>query len=125
MIAGYVGANILAQRNTEVMHERTVALQDANRVIEMMRNDDVNATTCLPSNTACLFPETVTSRYHGTLSGISGLTLADEAIAVTYTGATTGTHIILNPTVTVTWTSYTGQKGTAATEAVQIYLGAR
>jgi len=38
VIVGYVGANVMAQRNTEEMHERTIAIQDANRVIEQMRD---------------------------------------------------------------------------------------
>ncbi|MBU9888794.1 MAG: prepilin-type N-terminal cleavage/methylation domain-containing protein, partial [Candidatus Omnitrophica bacterium] len=39
VLAGYIGANIQAQRNNDDLHERTIALQDANRVIEPMRND--------------------------------------------------------------------------------------
>ncbi|MFH1208122.1 MAG: hypothetical protein V1673_01010 [Candidatus Omnitrophota bacterium] len=107
------------------MNERTVALQDANHVIEEMRSDAKNATTCPPGNTACTFPSNVTSRYNGTVSGISNLT--DEVITVAHTVVTTGTvngvtYDLLKSTVTVTWTSYTGRP---FTETVETYLTQR
>ncbi len=125
MIAAFVGANGAAQRNAEEMNERTVAIQDANHVIEEMRNDAKNATTCPPGNTACTFPSNVTSRYNGTVSGISNL--ADEAITVAHTVVATGTsnaitYDLLKSTVTVSWTSYTGRP---FTETVETYLTQR
>lgn len=124
MIGAFVGANARAQRTAEEMNERTVALQDANHVIEEMRTNAKNATTCL-NGTACTFPSTVTSRYNGTVSGINNL--INEAITATYTTVATATvdthtYVVLKYTVTVTWTSYTGRP---FTETVVTYISQR
>ena len=110
IIAGYVGTNIKVQQNAEEMHERTVAIQDANRVIEQMRNT-ANITP---------FPKSVTDAYPPTapVPGINNL--AGEVITVTYAGSTTDNPLVA--TITVTWTSYAGR---THTEAVQTYITRR
>lgn len=110
VIGGYVGANIMAQRNTEEMHERTVAIQDANRVIEQMR--DVSKTGTFPANVVAAYP------HNGQVAGISNL--PDEVLTVTYTGAVTDNPLIA--TITVTWTSYPVR---ICTETVQTYITQR
>lgn len=108
-IGGYVAANILAQRNAEDMFERTVALQDANRVIEQLRS----------TSRSGAFPENVIARYphNNSINGINHL--ANEQITVTYASTTANPLAV---TVTVTWFSYTGRTNS---EAVQTYITQR
>jgi len=110
VVGGYIGANVRAQRNTEEMHERTVAIQDANRVIEQMR--DVSKTGTFPANVVAVYP------HNSQVTGISNLT--DEVITVTYTGAVTDNPLIA--TITVTWLSYPVR---TCSETVQTYITQR
>jgi len=95
-IVGYVGANIMAQRNAEEMHERTIAIQDANRIIEQMRTASKTAT--FPANVVTAFPSPDPS---GKISQFSNLT--NENISVSYANATANPLDVL---VTISWTSY-------------------
>jgi prepilin-type N-terminal cleavage/methylation domain-containing protein len=110
MIAAFVRANCAAQRTAEEMHQRTVAIQDANRVIEQMRNTSKTGT--FPANVAAAYPQ------NSHVAGISNL--LDEVITVTYTGNTTDNPLVA--TVTVTWTSYTGRP---FTQTVGTYITQR
>ena len=109
MIAAYVGANCAAQRTGEEMHQRTVAIQDANRVIEQMR--DASKTGTFPGNVTAVYPQ------NGQVAGISNL--LNEVLTVTYVNATANPLVA---TITVTWTSYTGR---AFSEAVETYITQR
>jgi len=109
VIAGYVGANIRIQRNTEEMHERTLAIQDANRGIEQMRS--ASRTGTFPENVVALYPQ------NSQISGFDDLT--NEQVTVTYADATANP---LDATVTVTWLSYAGRQNS---EAVQTYITQR
>lgn len=115
VIVGYVGANIAAQKNSEEMHERTVAIQNANQVIEQMRT---------LSNTSPFPASVVTGDYqnNGHPTGFNDLT--NELITVTYTGATADptTENPLNVTVTVDWLSYAGRQ---CREVIQTYITQR
>lgn len=108
-IVGYVGANVIAQRNSGEMHERTVAIQDANRVIEQMR--DTSRTGTFPGNVVSLYPQA------GVVAGINNLT--NEQITVTYANTTANP---LDATITVTWLSYTRRQNT---ETVRTYITQR
>jgi type II secretory pathway pseudopilin PulG len=90
---GFIGANILAQKNNEEMHERTIAIQDANRAIEQIRN--VSRIGTFPANVVTAYP------HNGTLTGFNDLTA--ETVRVAYVSATANP---LDATVTVSWTSY-------------------
>jgi prepilin-type N-terminal cleavage/methylation domain-containing protein len=109
MIAAFVGANGAAQRTAEEMNQRTVAIQDANRVIEQMR--DSSKTGTFPANVVAAYPQ------DGDAAGISSL--LDEVITVTYADTTANPLVA---TVTVTWTTYTGRQ---YTEAVETYITQR
>ncbi|OGX11770.1 MAG: hypothetical protein A2351_06735 [Omnitrophica bacterium RIFOXYB12_FULL_50_7] len=93
VIVGFVGANIMAQKNNEEVHERTIAIQDANRAIEQMRN--VSRTGTFPANVVTTYPD------NSSLSEPDNLT--DEAIHISYASTTANP---LDVTITVTWTSY-------------------
>lgn len=109
MIAAYVGANCAAQQTGEEMHQRTVALQDANRVIEQMR--DASKTGAFPDNVIAAFPQ------NNQVAGISNL--SDEVVTVTYANATANPLVA---TVTVSWTSYNGR---SFSEEVKTYITQR
>lgn len=89
-LVGYVGANLVLQQTTSDTFERTVALQDANRVIEQMRNNASSGN----------FPGSVTAAYpnNGTVAGFNSLT--NELVTVSYTDATADP---LTVTVNVRW----------------------
>ncbi len=109
VLAGYIGANIRAQQNGEEMHERTIAIQDANRAIEQMR--DASKTGTVPGNVTALYPN------NGNVAGFDNLT--NEQVNVTYANATTNP---LDATITVTWSSYTRRQ---ISEAVETYITQR
>ncbi|MFH1799692.1 MAG: prepilin-type N-terminal cleavage/methylation domain-containing protein [Candidatus Omnitrophota bacterium] len=111
MIGSYVGANVKAQQNTEEMNERTVALQDANRVIERMRDTSNAESLSFPSGTVAVYPN------DGTIEGFNNLT--DEVVTVSYADESANP---LDVTVTVTWTSYTGREHT---ETVKTHITQR
>jgi prepilin-type N-terminal cleavage/methylation domain-containing protein len=110
VIGGYIGANVKAQQSAEAMHERTLAIQDANRVIELMRN--VSRTGTFPGNVVSAYPDGSTS------AGVAGLT--NEVITVSYNGDSSANP--LDVTITVTWSSYTQREHT---ETVQTYITQR
>lgn len=111
VIAGYVGANILAQKNTEEMNERTVAIQDANQVIERMRNVSNTENWDFPEDTVAAYP-------HG--AAVTGFNnLINESVIVSYENTNEDP---LHVTVTVTWTSYGGR---AHTETVETHITQR
>ena len=90
VLLGFMGANTSIQQASEATHQRTIALQDANRVIETIRNTAASGT----------FPGNVTAAYpnNGAVAGFSNLT--NEAITVSYVN--TGVNP-LDVTVTVSW----------------------
>lgn len=106
VIVSYVGANITAQRNSEEMHERTIAIQDANRAIEQIR-DIAKPDTTFPDNVVAQYPNNTILPKVKT----GGLTdeeifnnLTDEEVKVSYESATTANPLEIK--VTVTWSSY-------------------
>lgn len=109
VIVGYIGTNILAQRNTEEMHERTLAIQDANRVIEQMRN--ISRTGTFPGNVVTAYPN------NGTPAGFQNLD--QEAITVSYVSPTANP---LDVTITVAWRSYTQHQ---VSETIRTYITQR
>lgn len=120
VIGGYIGANIMAQRNAEEMHERTIALQDANRAIEQMR--DASRVDPYLDNVTATFPDggTLPKVASGSLTdGEVFNSLPDEEVTVSYASTTANP---LDATVTVTWLSYTGRAGS---EAVRTYITQR
>lgn len=97
VIVGYVGTNIYAQKNSEEMHERTLAIQDANWAIEEMRN--VSRTGTFPGNVIANFPD------DATIPGFSSLN--SEVVVASYENTSANP---LNVTITVTWLSYGGRQ---------------
>ncbi|HNX68217.1 MAG TPA: prepilin-type N-terminal cleavage/methylation domain-containing protein [Candidatus Omnitrophota bacterium] len=119
IIAGYVGANIMMQRNSEDMHQRTVAIQNANQAIEQMR--DVSSAKPFPASVVLAYPD------GGQLTGFTSLT--NEVVTVSYcrneTSPCPASATTTNPldvTVTVAWESYTGRQ---RTESVRTYITQR
>jgi prepilin-type N-terminal cleavage/methylation domain-containing protein len=121
VVISYVGANIMLQRNTEDMHERTIAIQDANRLIERMRSD---------SRTVTLFPEGLITDYpeNTPITELDEAThqekpvfsnLPNERAVITYD---IPNENLLDTIVTITWTSYTGR---TYSEAVRTYITQR
>ena len=108
---GYIGANILAQQNSEAMNERTLAIQDANRAIEQMRNTSRTTTQAFPANVVAVYPN------NGTIQGSNNLT--GEDIRITYANTTANP---LDVTITVTWQSYARR---ASTATVRTYMTQR
>ncbi|MBU9889044.1 MAG: type II secretion system GspH family protein, partial [Candidatus Omnitrophica bacterium] len=109
VLAGYIGANIQAQRNNEDLHERTLALQDANRVIEQMRN--ASRTGDFPHNVVTAFPENAPVEGYESLQ--------NETVTVAYANSSANP---LTATITVTWTSYTGRD---SAEQMTVYITQR
>ena len=100
-IGSYVGTNMLIQRNAEVQFERSIAVQDANRVIERMQNAAISG--IFPGNVVAAFPN------GGFVLGFTNLT--SEVVNVHYTSTTSDP---LDATVTVNWQSHTGRGSTLA-----------
>ena len=109
LIVGFVGANTMAQKNNEEMHERTTAIQDANRAIEQIRN--VSRTGAFPSSVVTAYPD------NGALTGFNNL--SDEAITVSYVSTTANP---LDVTVRVTWVSYPHRN---SEEVIRTYITQR
>jgi Tfp pilus assembly protein PilV len=108
VIVSFVAANIQAQKNTEEMNERTVAIQNANQVIEQMRT--VSNTDPFPASVVTAYPD------NSHPAGFNDL--ADELITITYTGTTASptTENPLQATVTVSWTSYSGRESSVSVQ---------
>ena len=109
VIAGYIGTNIAVQQNTEEMHERTLAIQDANRAIEQMRN----------ASRVGDFPENVTTEFPQNTAVAGFTSLANEQVMVSYANPNANPLVV---TVTVTWFSYTRRQDT---ETVETYITQR
>lgn len=109
VIVGFIGANVLAQRNNEDMHERTTAVQDANRAIEQMRN--ISRTGTFPANVVAVYPN------NSTLTGFDSL--PNEEVTASYANATANP---LDVTITVTWLSYSQR---ASEEVIRTYITQR
>lgn len=105
MLLGVMAANSAVQKASEAGHQRVNALQDANQVIERMRN--TAQTGSFPSNVVAIYPN------NGTVSGFSSLT--SETVTVSYADRN-GDGIATNDdpldvTVTVAW-SENGERTT-------------
>lgn len=102
VIAGYIGANVTIQRNAEETFERSLAIQDANQVIERIRDVVANASTNFQTTVLASYPNG---------SPVEGFTnLTDEVVTVSYVDTAANP---LDTTVTVTWTSHTRRTMTA------------
>ena len=89
-LLGFMGANTAVQQSSAAAFERAVAVQDANQVIERMRNTAAAGT--FPANVTGLFPN------GGAVNGFN--TLTSELIIVTYVNPAANP---LDATVTVRW----------------------
>lgn len=89
-LVGYVGANTSVAQSGEVLFERSVALQDANRVAEQMRL--TAQTGNFPVNVTAAFPQ------NGLVGGFNNLT--GEQITVTYADTAADP---LDATILVSW----------------------
>ncbi len=103
-IAGYVGSNIATQRQSAELHERAIAVQEAQRVIEQIR--DKARTNNFPGDVLSAFPD------GGTVVGMNAL--PNEQVRVDYVNSTATP---LDTTVTVTWQSHTSRQQTATLRA--------
>jgi prepilin-type N-terminal cleavage/methylation domain-containing protein len=122
VIVGYAGANITAQRNSEEMHERTIAIQDASRLIEQMRSDSRNAASFPDDLVTPDYPENTPITRHNEATDQEDPVfnnLPNELTTVAYDDPGGNP---LDATVTITWTSYTGR---THTEAVRTYITQR
>jgi prepilin-type N-terminal cleavage/methylation domain-containing protein len=92
-ILGFITAVTSIRQSSEGAYERTIAMQDANRVIEQMRDTSTSGT----------FPDNVTAAYpnNTAVSGFSSLT--SEQVTVSYASTTADP---LDVTVTVTWLAH-------------------
>ena len=87
---GILLTNTTSRHMTAVMNERILALQDAHRVIELLRSTSATGT----------FPANVTAVYPDGAPVVGFNSLADEAVAVAYADPAADP---LHVTVTVTW----------------------
>ena len=83
-------ANAMVSQTSEGAYQRLVAIQDANQIIERMRN--TAATGTFPGNVTAVYPN------GGTVAGFTSLT--NETVTVAYVSAVTNP---LNVTVTVNY----------------------
>lgn len=90
IVLGFLNSSTRMQSANQAAHERSVALQDANQVIELMRSAAATGT----------FPANVTGTYAngGTVAGFT--TLTNETVTVTYANAAADP---LDVTVTVAY----------------------
>lgn len=100
-LVGYIGATTNIEQTGESAFERSVAVQDANQVIEQMR--DTASSGTFPGNVLASFPN------NGNVAGFSNLTA--EQITVTYTDTTADP---LDAFVVVSWNE-NGRRATTAT----------
>jgi len=107
--AGYVGSSIATQRQSAELHERSIAVQEAQRVIEQIR--DEAGTNNFPGNVLAAFPD------GGTVAGMNAL--PNEQVRVNYADPTATP---LDTTVTVTWQSHTSRQQTAV---LRVYIAKR
>lgn len=90
VILGFIGASSSVQAASTAIFERTIAVQDAHRVIEDMRQ--TAASGSFPSNVVAVYP------HNGSVSGYSNLT--NEAVTVIYASTTANP---LDVTITVAY----------------------
>lgn len=90
VLLGFMAANANIQQASESAYQRTVALQDANRVIELMR--DAAATGIFPANVTAVYPN------GGAVAGFTNL--PGQQVVVSYVNAGANP---LDVTVTVSW----------------------
>jgi len=98
---GFMGANILMERSGETAFEQSVAIQDANQVIERMR--DASGNGQFPGNVTAAFA------HNGLVPGFANLRA--EQIRVSYVNTNADP---LDVTVTVTWQNPSGRIMTTA-----------
>lgn len=89
-LLGMLLANTAIHQSTEKSYERVVATQDANRVIELMRN----------ASAAGNFPQNVTAAFPNGTAVAGFNNLPGEAVTVTYAAPNADP---LDVTVTTTW----------------------
>lgn len=91
-LVGYIGANTAVNHRSEEAFEKTVALQDAHAVVEMIRNVTLNGQ----------FPDGVTQAFpnNGAVAGFNNL--RNEQILVMYANTAADP---LDVTVRVSWLS--------------------
>ena len=107
VILGFLGSATAMQSANKAAYERSVALQDANQVIEDMRRTAASGT----------FPGNVTAVYTGTVDGYSNI--PGEAVTVAYADAAADP---LDVTVTV---SYNENSLRATSASVRTYITQR
>ncbi len=107
VVLGFMGAATAIQLQGEAAYQRSVAIQEANRVVELMRNAAVTGT----------FPANVTGTYSGTLSGYTAL--PSESISVSYANASANP---LDATITV---SYLENGRRTTTASLRTYITQR
>ena len=109
LVAGFLGSATTLQFANEAAYQRSIALEDASRVIEQIRSTAASGT----------FPANVTAVYSngGTVSGYS--TLTNESVVVSYANAAANP---LDVTVTV---SYSENGTRSMTAALRTYITQR
>lgn len=90
IVVGFLGATTALQMANQAAYERSVALQDANQVIEQIRNTAGTGT----------FPANVTAVYANNAAVSGFTTLTNEAVTVAYANAAADP---LDVTVTVSY----------------------
>jgi len=110
-LVGYVGATTFLQRHSESKFEESVAIQDANRVFEQMRQQASSGT----------FPGNVTGQFSdgAAVAAFNGLNLTNEAVTVSYADTTDNP---LDVTVSVAWLN---NQGVNMTKALRSYVTQR
>ncbi len=109
VLLGFVSGNMAIQRTSDGAFERAVAVQDANRVVERIR--DAAKTGQFPGNVTGTFPN------NATVGGFNALD--SEQVRVNYADSSANP---LDVTVTVTWM----QNGTRqAAEALRTFVTQR
>lgn len=111
VLLGFVSASSGIQMQGEAAHQRSMAIQDANQVIEQMRN--AAATGTFPGNVTAVFSGDVDEDYSNMPD------TADETISVSYADPTADP---LDATVTVTYME-NGNRQTTAT--IRTYITQR
>lgn len=102
-LVGYIGATTFLQKQSEIKFEKSLAIQDANRVLEQMR--DASETGNFPTNVTGTFSN------GAAVAAFNGLNLTNEVVTVSYADATADP---LDVTVTVTWQTVEGRNVTTA-----------
>ena len=104
-IAGVLFAGVTSRSMTAARHERVVALQDAGRVIELMR--DASASGNFPANVLAAYPD------GGAVAGFNNL--SGEQLVVTYLDTAADP---LDVTVTANWLEQGSRAVTARLETL-------